>query len=156
MTAQSIPQNAHTFEKSTLMKTTVEKLSAFHEQPNAFGKLTPPPIFIRVKEDNRTSITSGDLKFTMWLGPIPIQWHAQHQPGPTPHSFADQQLRGPLAYWRHEHIYQETTDGVKLIDRITIAHKDGLQGLFTRLMFDGLPLRFLFFYRHLRTKFAVE
>jgi hypothetical protein len=30
-----------------------------------------------------------------------------------------------------------------------------LIGLFTRLFFDGLPLRFLFFYRHLRTRMVI-
>lgn len=153
---QSVPQNAHVYEKSSVMKTTIAELSAFHEQPDAFNKLNMPPIIIQMHGDNRTSMTEGDLKFTMWLGPIPVKWHVEHQPGPTENSFADMQLSGPMGYWRHEHIYEQADGGARLIDRVTIAHKPGLQGLLTRLMFDGLPLRILFFYRHLRTKFAVE
>jgi len=146
----------HIYEKSTVMKTTIEKMVGFHNDPKALTQLSPPPIFIRIKQDNRTSLSNGDLYFTLWFAFIPIAWHVQHEEGPTEHSFADRMLSGPMGYWRHEHIFEEVDGGVKLTDRVTIAHKSGLQGLLTRLMFDGIPLRFLFFYRHLRTRLAVE
>lgn len=148
------PTGALVFEHSTVMKTTMEKMIKFHE--NASPKtLTPPPIFMTINEDSRTSMTSGDLKFTMWFGPVPIKWHAQHQEGPTPTSFADLMLEGPLAYWRHEHIFEEVDGGVRLTDRITITHKLGWKGWLTNLFFDGPALKALFFYRHLRTRLAV-
>jgi ligand-binding SRPBCC domain-containing protein len=156
MTTVTAPDNANVYEKSTVMNTTLDKMVAFHEDPKALSVLTPPPIFMRVKEDNRTSMTAGDLKFTLWFAVVPLQWHVEHQAGPTEHSFADMMLSGPMAYWRHEHIFEPVEDRVKLTDRVTIAHKDGIAGLLTRLMFDGIPLRILFFYRHLRTKWAVE
>jgi hypothetical protein len=46
--------------------------------------------------------------------------------------------------------------GVQLTDHITLEHKPGLAGLLTRLMFDGLPLRIFFAYRHLRTRLALK
>lgn len=152
----TLPEHTHVYEKSSVFKTSMQKMIAFHEAPDVFGKLAPPPIFIRVQEDNRTSLTEGDLKFTLWFAFIPVPWHAQHQPGPTETSFADLMVDGPMQYWRHEHIFEKVEGGVRLIDRVTLAHKPGLQGIFTRLMFDGIPLRILFFYRHLRTKWAVE
>jgi len=150
------PTHARVYEKSTVMKTTMERMHAFHEAPKALSQLTPPPIFMQLLVDRRTSITEGDLEFILWLGPIPFRWHVEHQPGPTPTSFADFMLSGPMAYWRHEHIFEQEDAGIRLTDRVTLAHKPGLLGLFTRLMFDGLPLRFLFFYRHLRTRLAVS
>lgn len=152
----STPASAHVYEKRSLMKTTLQKMRSFHEDPQALSRLSPPPIFMQVKDDQRTSLTEGDIFFVLWMGPIPIRWHAQHQAGPTPDSFADEMISGPLEYWRHEHIFTEKPGGVELCDRITLAHKPGLQGLLTRLMFDGLPLRFLFFYRHMRTRMTVE
>jgi ligand-binding SRPBCC domain-containing protein len=151
-----IPSNAHVFQKRSEMKTTLEQMTAFHQDPKALQTLTPPPIFMQMHHDTRTSITSGELEFTLWFVIFPIRWIAQHQPGPTPTSFVDVQIKGPLAYWRHEHIFEATAQGVALIDRVTLAHRPGLQGVLTRLMFDGLPLQLLFFYRHLRTRLAVE
>lgn len=149
------PANAHVFETSSLIKTTMPHIIEFHEDPAALSKLSPPPIFAQMRRDDRQSLTEGDLEFTLWLGPIPIKWWARHEPGPTATSFADRMVDGPMAYWRHEHIFTQEADGVRLTDRVTLAHKGGLQGLFTRLMFDGLPLRILFFYRHLRTRMAI-
>lgn len=148
------PPNSKVFETSTTIATTMEKMQEFHRDADALAKLTPPPIFVRLREDNRISNTEGDLKFTMWFGPVPLQWHAQHQSGPTETSFADFMVSGPMAYWRHEHIFEEVDGGVRLTDRVTLAHPSGWQGLLTRLVFDGLPLRILFIYRHLRTRLA--
>jgi len=156
MTTPTPPHNAHTYTRRSVMKTTMERMIAFHTDPAALSRLTPPPIFMRMRDDRRVSLTEGELDFTMWFGPIPIQWTAQHQPGPNPDSFADLMVKGPLTYWRHEHIFEEVPGGVALTDRVTLAHKPGLPGLITRLLFDGIPLRILFFYRHLRTRMAVS
>ena len=153
--ATTPPPNTHIYEKRTVMQTTMEKMIAFHQDPKALGKLSPPPIFMQLHRDERTSMTEGEIEFTLWFSFIPIRWIARHQPGPTETSFADLMVKGPMAYWRHEHIFEETSNGIALIDRVNIAHKPGLAGLLTRLMFDGIPLRFLFFYRHLRTRMAV-
>lgn len=150
------PAGATRYEKRSVMDATVEDLQAFHQHPKAFNRLVMPPIIMQLHRDDRTSLTEGEVEFTLWFGPIPIRWTARHEPGPTPTSFADRMLKGPVDYWRHEHIFEQTEGGVALIDRLTIAHKPGLQGLITRLAFDGINLRILFFYRHLRTRLAVE
>lgn len=150
------PANATVYTKRTVMKTTLEKLRAFHENPKALGQLTPPPIFMQLIRDDRTSLTEGEIEFTLWFVFIPIRWLARHAPGANPASFSDFMVKGPMAYWNHEHTFEEVPGGVALIDRVTIAHKPGLPGLLTRLMFDGIPLRILFFYRHLRTRMAVQ
>lgn len=151
-----VPANAHVFEKRSVMNTTLEKMWDFHNAPNAFSTLTPPPIFIQVKRNELTSLTEGEVEFNMWFGPIPIRWIVRHEAGPHEHSFVDRQLKGPMAYWHHQHLFEEVENGVELIDRITIAHKSGLQGIITRLLFDGMPLHFLFFYRHLRTRMSIS
>lgn len=121
----------------------------------ALSKLTLPPTFIQILRDDRTSLTSGEIEFNLWLGPFPIRWIAVHAPGSIPTSFIDRMVRGPLAAWEHQHIFEPSGDNTRLVDRITFAHKSGPAGWFTRLMFDGLPLRVLFMYRHWRTRRAL-
>ncbi|MCU0512100.1 MAG: hypothetical protein MUE40_05960 [Anaerolineae bacterium] len=156
MSAVPVSSARTIYEKRSILPTTLAKLLAFHQSPAALAQLTPPPIFVQLKEDTRTSFEQGDLKFVLWLGPLPIRWWARHEPGPVPSSFADVMVEGPLAYWRHEHIFTEVPGGVELLDRVTLSHHAGLRGLFSRLMFDGVPLRILFFYRHLRTRLALR
>ena len=144
------------FEKKSVIKgATVQQLWDFHAQPNAFAKLTPPPIFIRMRENKLTSLTEGTVNFTMWIGPIPLHWVAEHKPGPTPTSFTDRQVIGPMAFWEHQHIFRAVPEGVELTDHVTIEHQPEAIGTFTRLMFDGLPLQIFFLYRHLRTRLAL-
>ena len=150
------PAFTRVFQKSSVIKTTLAEIKRFHEAPRALASLTPPPIRMQVQRDERRSLTEGEIEFTLSFGPLPIRWIARHQPGPTADSFADLQLRGPLAYWRHEHIFAEVAGGVALTDRITLAHRPGFIGLLTRLAFDGLPLRLLFVYRHWRTRRALQ
>lgn len=156
-TTISVPDDARVYEKSTVMNTTIEQMIAFHEDPSALSKLTPPPVFAQLLDDQRRSFSDGDLIFRLWLGPIPVRWHARHQAGPTPASFTDVMIAGPMRFWQHDHIFTDLGDGkVRLTDRVTVAHKNGWRGWLTRLVFDGIPLRLLFFYRHLRTRLAVS
>lgn len=131
---------------------------AFHQAPDALARLTPPPplMFMQVLRDDRTSLTAGEIEFRLWFGPFPVRWLARHEAGPTATSFADRMIDGPMARWEHQHVFAEVEGGVELIDHITLAHKPGLQGLLTRLVFDGLPLRMLFLYRHWRTRRALS
>ena len=143
------------YAKTSRFDASLDDLLRFHQDPQALAKLTPPPIFAQLLRDERRSITEGEVEFTLWFGPLPLRWTARHEPGPTPESFADVQVRGPMAYWRHEHIFREAPGGVELTDRVTLAHKPGIWGIFTRLAFDGLPLRILFAFRHWRTRRAL-
>lgn len=158
MTTQvTVPTSAKTFEHSSVIAgTTIEAMTAFHEDPKAFSRLTPPPIFAQIHRRELNSLTDGEMEFTLWFGPLPIRWLARHEPGPTSHSFADRMMDGPMAFWLHQHVFEEVDSGVRLTDRITIEHKQGVPGLLTRLMFDGLPLKILFIYRHLRTRMALS
>ena len=141
------------FERQTVIKTTMAQMLAFHEDPRALAWLTPPPIFITIQRDARTSLTSGELEFTLWFGPLPVRWTARHEPGPGETAFCDVMARGPMAHWEHQHVFREVAGGIELSDHLTYEHRSsGFWGIFTRLMFDGLPLRLLFFYRHLRTR----
>ena len=149
------PTNTYTHQKRSVFRTTLEKIEAFHRDPAALRKLTPPPIYIQVHADHRLSLTEGDLDFTLWFGPLPVRWLARHE-ALAGHGFAEWQVSGPMAYWRHEHAFEEVPGGVALLDRVTLKHKSGIAGLLTRLIFDGIPLRILFLYRHWRTKRAVE
>jgi ligand-binding SRPBCC domain-containing protein len=145
-----------TVEFRSFIPAPVDKVFAFHQDANALRQLTPPPTLIQVLRDNRASLTSGEIEFRLWMGPLPLRWVARHKPGPIPTSFVDEMIRGPLAHWTHTHLFEPAETGTRLVDRITFDHRPGLAGLLTRLAFDGLPLRLVFLYRHWRTRRAVR
>lgn len=145
-----------TFQHSSIFRTTMEAMVHFHEAPDALKVLTPPPLFVQIVRDERVSLTQGEVVFILWFGPLPIRWTARHEPGPTETSFIDRLLSGPMVSWEHQHLFRTVDQGVELTDKITFAHKPGWRGVLTRLVFDGLPLRFLFWYRHWHTRRVLE
>lgn len=151
-----MPTALKTFRHRSVLRTTIAELTRFHSAPGALRVLTPPPLIVQIVRDDRTSLTQGTLTFRMWFGPVPIRWVARHEPASIPTGFSDRMLSGPLASWRHEHLFREVGRGVELTDEISYAHKPGWRGALTRLFFDGLPLRMVFWYRHWRTRRAVE
>ena len=145
------------FIHRSVIPTTMQQIIAFHEDRRALAKLTPPPIFVQVHRDERTSLTEGEIEVTLWFVLLPVRWIARHELGPTETSFADRQIKGPLESWRHEHVFTQVDGGIELTDRVTYQHQQGGRwGLFTRLAFNGLMLRMLFMYRHLRTRLGVR
>jgi ligand-binding SRPBCC domain-containing protein len=142
-----------TFEARTVIPATMPQVIAFHQDPRAIKWLSPPPLIMTVQRDTRTSLSAGEIDFTLWFGLLPVHWTARHEPGPIDNSFRDRMLRGPMKFWLHEHSFRQVENEVELIDHVTYElPNSGFWALFTRLFFDGLPLRFLFFYRHLRTR----
>jgi ligand-binding SRPBCC domain-containing protein len=144
------------FQSTTLIPTSLAAITAFHTAPAALSRLTPPPLLVQIIRDGRLSLTAGEVEFILWFGPLPVRWTARHEPGPIPTSFVDRMLVGPMATWEHQHLFYEAAGGVALTDRITFAHKAGWRGWLTRLVFDGWPLRLLFWYRHWRTRRALS
>ena len=144
-----------TFEYRSVIPTTMDAIQQFHEDARALTLLTPPPLIVQIVRDDRVSLTEGEIEFKLWFGPVPVRWLARHEPGSTATSFVDRMITGPMALWVHEHSFRPTVDGIELADHVTLAHPSGWRGVLTRFVFDGLPLRLLFAYRHWRTKRAV-
>ncbi len=148
---------APTFEHSSIIPSTLDAVWAFHADKGAFSKLTPPPMFVQVHRNELKSLTEGEVEFTLWFLFFPVRWIARHEPGPTPNSFQDRQIKGPVEVWLHRHLMETVPGGVKLTDQITIHHrKSGFWAIFSRLFFNNLALRGLFIYRHLRTRLGAK
>ena len=61
-----------------------------------------------------------------------------------PHRFVDEQVRGPFAKFRHEHVFEPTPTGSRMIDRIEFAAPFGLLGLLAeRLILAGYLKRLI-------------
>jgi ligand-binding SRPBCC domain-containing protein len=144
--------HARVFQATTFIPVDMATIIRFHAQPDALMRLTPPPLIVQIKRDQRVSLTEGTVDFVLWFGPIPVRWLACHEVGPVADSFIDRMMIGPMATWEHQHIFHAVAGSVQLEDKVTFTHKAGWRGWLSRLFFDGLALRVLFWYRHWRTE----
>ncbi len=82
------------------------ELFAWHERPGAFQRLAPPWETLRILSDPHDAGGLRDgahLIFQIRKWPAWITWEARHlgfEPGVR---FIDEQVRGPMAFWRHTH-----------------------------------------------------
>lgn len=140
------------FIAQTVIRTTPEQLFAFHELPDAFLRLIPPWEKIVVHE-SAPNLQPGsravvDVRIVFWHA----RFESLHTAYDPPHSFEDQQVRGPFRNWRHRHMVEPHPDGALLIDDVEYTPPFGLLGRALAGIVIEPRLRRVFAYRHRVTR----
>ena len=101
---------------------------AWHERPGAIRRLTPPG-FGRIEAEPSDGLAVGSRAVLRvgvprtrlpGLAPAGLRWVARHDSCDPPRSFSDVMESGPLASWRHEHLFAAGPGGgTALTDRVT-------------------------------------
>ncbi len=144
------------FLARTQIQASIEKVFAFHERPDAFELLAPPGAGIEIlRREGGLQVgaeTLIRLPLIPWAGRWKIEWLARHTVYLPPHLFVDEQIRGPFAYWRHEHRFEARGDATLLEDRIHFCLKGGPILDFFGGPIAKIQLRRMFQFRHMMTK----
>lgn len=121
----------------------------WHRRPGAFERLTPPWVDVRV-ESRAGGIDPGDrVRLRVRKGPAAFAWTLEHAPAEGGPGFADVQVQGPFASWRHDHLFADRDGGGTLTDRVRFALPGPLslaEGMVRR------DLARLFAFRHRTTR----
>jgi ligand-binding SRPBCC domain-containing protein len=140
------------FTARSIVRTTPEKLFAFHELPDAFLRLTPPSEKIRVLETAPNLRVGSRAIVDVRIGFLYVRFESLHTAYDPPRSFEDRQVRGPFRSWRHRHIIEPHPDGSLLIDDIEYTPPLRFIGrIFGRIIIKR-RLQRVFEYRHRVTK----
>lgn len=143
------------FEHRFEVDAPIDVVRDFHGSTAALEVLTPPGAMVKVHDGGE--LQEGlVVRFTMWLGPIPVEWTARHE-NVGPDGFVDVMVSGPMAYWRHTHSFIATASGTtQVVDRIEYAHPEGMGGIKTRVLFGKPALGVLFGHRRRATQRVCE
>ncbi len=130
-------------------------VSAFHFQTGILKALTPPLMIMQVHRFD--PLANGSIgEFTIWMGPIPVRWVAEHSEV-SGTGFIDTQTRGPMKSWKHTHRFRSVSpDVTEVHEHIEFEHHSGLRGLWSRILFPRPALIVLFSYRRWATRRAVR
>jgi ligand-binding SRPBCC domain-containing protein len=141
------------FVKESLIRATPGRVFAFHEQPEALKLLLPPWESARMIQSAKISdVGSRAIVETRVLGPITVQWIAEHTVYDPPRLFEDTQIKGPFRNWRHRHLVEPHPDGATLRDEIDYEPPLGFIGRALALRLIESRLQKLFDYRHQVTR----
>ena len=136
------------FEKSSILSEDPKTVYAWHEKPMAFQRLLPPWEEIEVIAPPQKIENGSEVVTRMKVGPAKINWVAKHFDVNPPHKFCDEQIEGPFASFRHQHIFDEAPQGTKMIDRVDYELPLGQLGSALGTHFTESRLERLFSYRH--------
>ena len=137
------------FVKESVIRTTPERVFAFHELPDAFLRLVPPwEDATIVQKADISVIGSQAIIETKILGLIPARWVAEHTAYDPPRYFEDVQVSGPFKSWRHRHIIEPHADGATLRDEIEFEPPMSFIGALAAPIFIIPKIEKMFEYRH--------
>lgn len=137
------------FRKESEVLAPPSEVFAWHEQPGAVERLTPPWERVEMVQPATGLHAGAEVIFKVFTGPFSQLWVAEHTEYDPPHLFTDVQRRGPFAYWRHRHRFEPTERGTTLmIDDIEYALPMGWLGELFGGAFTRAKLQRMFDYRH--------
>jgi uncharacterized protein (TIGR01777 family) len=115
-------------ERSSRLGFPAESVFAWHERPGAIERLTPP--WERAEVLERSGGLEDGARVVLRIGsPIGLRWVARHCDYEANRQFADEQVEGPFARWRHLHRFDSDGPGACVItDRIEYAPPLGAVG----------------------------
>lgn len=138
-----------TLEREQLVPAPRDRVFAFFADPRNLSAITPPWIKFEIIQLESLPLAGGTIQEyrIRWLR-LPLRWEsliAEFYEGRT---FTDVQTRGPYAYWRHEHTFEDLADGATLMrDRVQYALPLGAVGLIAHELLVRRQLGEIFDYR---------
>ncbi|MFK7819908.1 MAG: cyclase [Planctomycetaceae bacterium] len=140
-----------TFDYRFTVDAPVAAVSAFHFEPGILKALTPPLMIMKVHRFD--PLAEGSIgEFTMWMGPVPVYWKAEHS-NVSEIGFTDTQVEGPMKYWAHTHRFNQIdANKTEVHEHIEYEHHGGLKGIWSRMLFPKVGLTALFTIRRSLTR----
>lgn len=136
--------------RETVLPISVVEAWDFFSNPSNLAKITPAEMEFKVVTKDLPEHIHNGLMIAYVVRPlagIPLKWLSQISAVNAPYSFVDEQLKGPYAYWHHEHTFEEKNGAVLMKDRVTYAISFGWLGQLANKLVVRKKLAQIFDYR---------
>lgn len=121
----------HHLQRRQFLPITQEEAWAFFSTAANLGKITPPDMGFRIRSMHPASGISEGQRITYTVRPlfgVPLTWVTGIARVEVPHTFTDEQLKGPYALWRHTHSFEQVPGGTVVIDQVEYRMPFGALG----------------------------
>lgn len=140
----------YSLERTQELPISLEKGWEFFSNPINLKEITPSWLGLEVISKMPEKIYSGLLisyKVKPFLG-ITMNWVTEILQVKEPYFFVDEQKLGPYSFWRHQHIFKQTPEGIKVHDIVHYSLPLGFLGEFAHHLVVAQQLKEIFDFRH--------
>lgn len=118
-------------------------------RPGAFERLSPPWVTATLDQRAEPLCNGARAVIKMKAGPLSRRWVAEHSNVNPNTGFTDEQVSGPFAQWRHDHLFDAAgTDSSVLTDNLSYRVPLGAVGNLVAGRMVAAEVQRMFTYRH--------
>jgi len=133
------------YESSIWLPRRLDEVFAFFSDASNLEVITPPWLKFSVVTPRPIEMRPGTLiDYRLKLRGLPIRWQSEITAWDPPHSFVDEQRRGPYRRWVHTHTFVPAPDGTLVRDEVEYAV---LGGRLVQKFFVAPDIEKIFAYR---------
>ena len=99
------------FVRNSVIEVPVSELFSWHLRERAFERLTPPWLDVQVKGGAQSLELGLNVELVARRFGISLDMAFRVTEFESDKKFVDEQVRGPFAYWRHEHKFEKAPEG---------------------------------------------
>ena len=126
----------------------IDQVFSFFSKPENLEIITPRNLHFSILTSIPIDMKIGQvIDYLIRLKGIKIRWSSIISYYDPPHSFVDEQIRGPFSNWIHSHSFKESNGGTIIIDHVRYSIPFGLIGKLANHIFVERDLVDIFDYR---------
>jgi len=116
------PGDLLVLSRETLVASPLDETFAFFADAGNLQRLTPTWLHFSIRTPMPITMREGlEIEYQIRLYGVPIPWRTRIDVWEPGRRFVDRQVTGPYRWWHHEHRFEATPDGTRVIDRVQFA-----------------------------------
>jgi len=144
---------SYLLKREQFVQQPADKVFAFFANAANLELLTPAWLHFRIQTSGPINMGVGArISYQIRWQIVPITWVSEITEWDPPRRFADVQLQGPYALWRHTHSYVPEGDGTRIIDKVRYGLPLGPIGRLAHTLKVRGDLQAIFDYRAKRIR----
>lgn len=148
-----VTMNIYRLERTQIIPRSLSETFAFFTDAFNLQRITPPFLHFQILTPPPIRMEAGTLiAYRLALFGVPLYWQTRIESWTPEESFVDTQFKGPYAWWRHTHLFEEKgPQEVLMRDLVEYSISYGVVGKIAHSLFVKRWLKHIFDYRAAQT-----